>query len=236
MSQSKVLVIEDDGDLANLIQLNLRDINFDVTTVHNGNEGLALAMTQSYALIVLDLMLPGKDGLSICQALREKDIRTPILMLTARNTETDRVVGLEIGADDYLTKPFSIRELQARIKAIIRRIEALTKESKRPDNNAKLSFHQVEIDVEQRQVDVDGQRKELTATEFDLLLFMAKQPGRVFSRPQLLDAVWGYQHSGYEHTVNSHINRLRVKLEDDPGNPKLVQTVWGVGYKFADSA
>jgi DNA-binding response OmpR family regulator len=176
-------------------------------------------------------MLPGMDGMDVCRMLRNKKIYTPVLMLTARTSELDRVLGLEAGADDYLTKPFSVPELVARVNAIIRRSEQY-----QPDPGSKiterLSFGSLSVDPESRQVLVNGDSIELTAKEFDLLWHFASHPGRVYTREQLLSNVWGYGHSGYEHTVNSHINRLRSKIENDPANPRYVITVWGVGYKF----
>ena len=173
-------------------------------------------------------MLPGIDGLEICRRLRTEKPELPILMLTARTTELDRVLGLEMGADDYLTKPFSVRELVARVKAIFRRMEVFDTQPQ----PAKLALGPVEIDADSRRVLVEGEPVELTAREFDLLAFFARHPGRVFTRGQLLDKVWGYTHEGYEHTVNTHINRLRGKLEADPSHPRFILTVWGVGYRF----
>ncbi|GAA3927982.1 response regulator transcription factor [Litoribacillus peritrichatus] len=228
---TKILVIEDDQDINNLVTMNLNAMHQSVTSCHDGLEGLEKALSASHDLIVLDLMLPNMDGLEICRRLRASDVYTPILMLTARDSEADRVIGLEMGADDYLTKPFSIRELQARVKAMLRRV-ALLKES---PSEETLSFHDLEINVGQRIVTLANNAIELTTTEFDLLTYMARRPGHAFSRAQLLDGVWGYQHSGYEHTVNSHINRLRNKLETDLDQPQRIKTVWGVGYKFVEA-
>ncbi len=228
--KKRILVIEDDQDISNLIAMNLKDLNHDVDTVDNGRRGLQMVMDGNYDVMVLDLMLPEMDGLEICRNLRAANILTPILMLTARDSEADRIVGLEMGADDYLTKPFSVRELQARIKAMLRRVDMMTQAPK--TENTQLNIDGLSIDTAQRRVLLNNSEIELTSTEFDLLLYMARQPGLVFSRSQLLDSVWGYQHSGYEHTVNSHINRLRNKLESDPAKPKYILTVWGVGYKF----
>lgn len=229
----RILVIEDDQDINHLISMNLRDMNHEVDGCLDGRKGMSMALAQSHDLIVLDIALPEVDGLEICRTLRAQSIHTPILMLTARDSEADRVVGLEMGADDYLTKPFSVRELQARTKAMLRRMDMMTSEA--PSVPKTLAFNDLQIDETKRQVRLSGQDVELTSREFELLVFLAKQPDRVFSRTQLLDQVWGYQHSGYEHTVNSHINRLRTKLERDPANPKYVITVWGVGYKFHGS-
>ncbi len=229
MAQS-VLVIEDNRDIAELVALHLRDEGYAVTLADDGRAGLALAQGGAFDLLVLDLMLPGLDGLSICREIRAQERYLPILMLTAKSSELDRVLGLELGADDYLTKPFSIRELVARVKALLRRQAALAP----VPTGAVISSGGLHIDSDRRQVSVDGRDIELTAREFDLLLHFARHPGRVFSRAQLLDQVWGYGHEGYEHTVNSHINRLRNKIEQDPAAPRYVLTVWGVGYKFAE--
>ncbi len=226
-----ILVIEDNVDIANLIKVNLRSKNMQVDHAADGQSGLDMALSRGYQLVILDLMLPGMDGMDVCRMLRNKKIYTPVLMLTARTSELDRVLGLEAGADDYLTKPFSVPELVARVNAIIRRSEQY-----QPDSGSKipqrLNFGSLSVDSESRQVMVDGDSIELTAKEFDLLWHFASHPGRVYTREQLLSKVWGYGHSGYEHTVNSHINRLRSKIETDPANPRYVMTVWGVGYKF----
>jgi DNA-binding response OmpR family regulator len=228
----KVLVVEDNPDIAKLVSLHLKDLGCEVALAADGLRGLAAARARRYDLIILDLMLPGMDGLELCRRLRGETDYTPILMLTAKSSEVDRVVGLEIGADDYLTKPFSISELLARVKAIFRRVDALG--AGRPQAPKRLSLGAMAIDVEKRTVTVAGRSIDLTAKEFDLLLQFAERPGRVYSRQQLLDLVWGTGHMGYEHTVNSHINRLRGKIENNPAEPEFVLTVWGVGYKFND--
>jgi DNA-binding response OmpR family regulator len=235
MAQS-ILVIEDNQDIAELVALHLRDEGYTVTVHNDGSDGLAAARARQFDLLVLDLMLPGTDGLTICRELRAGSHYLPILMLTARSTELDRVLGLEMGADDYLTKPFSIRELVARVKALLRRAEAMGgTHSQATEESATLQYGELLIDTERRQVTINGKGVELTAKEFDLLLYFARHPGRVYSRIQLLDQVWGYSHEGYEHTVNSHINRLRAKIEADPAKPRYVLTVWGVGYKFNET-
>ncbi|MBU6272002.1 MAG: response regulator transcription factor [Betaproteobacteria bacterium] len=228
----RILVIEDQRDIADLIALHLRDLGHEVVCLHDGVEGLEAARSGRFDLIVLDGMLPGRDGLEVLRALRLDRIDTPVLMLTARSGEIDRVLGLELGADDYLTKPFSIPELQARVKAILRRIE------RRPaapaGDDERLEFGELSIDTASREVRLGGRPVALTAREFDLLLHFARHPGRAFTRLQLLDAVWGTTFEGYEHNVNTHINRLRGKIETDPADPRYVLTVRGVGYRFTD--
>ena len=230
----RILVVEDDRDIAHLVELHLQDLGADVTVTHDGGVALEAALNRAFDLVILDLMLPGIDGLEICRRLRARSNYTPILMLTARSADVDRIVGLEIGADDYLTKPFNIRELIARVKALLRRVDALSK-PETADAPTVLDFGALVIDVAKRRVTLNGDPIELTAKEFDLLLQFARNPGRVYTRAQLLDLVWGYGHDGYEHTVNSHINRLRNKLEKDSARPAYILTVWGVGYKFADA-
>jgi DNA-binding response OmpR family regulator len=229
----RVLVAEDDPDIAHLVELHLRDLPCAVDVVHDGNSALEAALAQPYDAIILDIVLPSADGLTVCRALREQRVYTPILMLTARSTELDRVVGLELGADDYLTKPFSVPELLARVKALFRRADAYSVRDM-PLRGTVLTLDELQIDVERRAVSLSGVAVVLTAKEFDLLLCFVQHPGRVYTRAQLLDLVWGYSHDGYGHTVNSHINRLRAKIEQDPSNPRFVLTVWGVGYKFRD--
>jgi DNA-binding response OmpR family regulator len=230
----RILVIEDNQDLARLLEIHLRDLSFEVDLAPDGHSGLAKAESDRYDLIILDLMLPGIDGLEICRRVRSKDTYSPILMLTAKSSEFDRVLGLEMGADDYVTKPFSIRELLARVKAIFRRIDELKSEPHKAGRGI-LEARDLVIDPQRRHVSLKGKTVDLTAKEFDLLYYFAQHPGRVFTRSQLLDVVWGYGHDGYEHTVNSHINRLRAKIEENPSQPRYILTVWGVGYKFAET-
>jgi len=229
----RVLVAEDDPDIAHLIALHLRDMPCEVDVVHDGASALDRALAQSYDAFVLDIMMPSLDGLMVCQTIRRLQIYTPVLMLSARSTEIDRVTGLELGADDYLTKPFSVPELLARVKALFRRAGAYGSRQT-PSQGVVLSVDDLTIDVARRKVTLNGGPVPLTAKEFDLLLCFAEHPGRVFTRSQLLDLVWGYSHDGYGHTVNSHINRLRAKIERDPAAPRFVRTVWGVGYQFRD--
>jgi DNA-binding response OmpR family regulator len=229
----RVLVVEDNADIAHLVTLHLRDQNMEVDHVSDGHHALQRTASEHYDLVILDLMLPGLDGMEVCRALRRKQAYTPILMLTARSSELDRVLGLEIGADDYLTKPFSVRELIARAKAILRRVDAFSPDA-RDDRPAAVCAGALHLDPDKREVRLHDNIVDLTAREFDLLWHFARNPGRVYTRTQLLDAVWGHAYEGYEHTVNSHINRLRAKIETDPARPGFVLTVWGVGYKFAD--
>jgi DNA-binding response OmpR family regulator len=231
----RILVIEDDQDIARLVELHLKDAGYDVHVAHDGKYGLEQALSTPYDMIILDLMLPGIDGIEICRRVRAASASTPILMLTAKSTELDRVLGLEIGADDYLTKPFGIRELLARVKALFRREEVLR--SGTPRETLKLvRAGGLDIDVEKRTITLSGRSVSLTAKEFDLLLQFARHPGRVYTRMELLGLVWGYGYEGYEHTVNSHINRLRAKIEENPAMPRYILSVRGVGYKFSDAA
>ncbi|MCP8689043.1 response regulator transcription factor [Marinobacterium sedimentorum] len=227
----RVLVIEDNCDIAELVRLHLQDLSLRVDTAADGVRGLEMARAGVYDLLILDLMLPGLDGLEICRRLRSGDHYLPILMLTARSSEMDRVLGLELGADDYLTKPFSIRELVARVRAIFRRVAAMADTGAAP---LRIEHDGLLIDCDSRSVSLDGRPVQLTAREFDLLLHFARHPGRVYRREQLLNEVWGASYEGYEHTVNSHINRLRAKIERNPADPHFILTVWGVGYRFTD--
>jgi len=228
-----VLVIEDDRDIARLLELHLKDEGYSVTVVSDGKAGLRQALSGACDLVILDLILPGMDGLEVCRGIRNRKDYTPVLMLTAKSTDVDRIVGLEMGADDYLTKPFNIRELLARVKALFRRVEALrAKDSGAPQK--RIESGGLAIDPEKRKVTVQGSSVHVTAREYDLLLEFARHPGRVYTRAQLLDKVWGYSYEGYEHTVNSHINRLREKIEKNPAKPRYILTVRGVGYRFAE--
>ena len=236
----KILVVEDERDIARLVQMHLGDAHYQVEVAHDGASGLERALGGDFDLVVLDLMLPGVNGLEICRRLRARAPYVLILMLTSKGSELDRVLGLEIGADDYLPKPFFIRELLARVHALFRRSEAQNKVAANSDcpaeNSQDGAIHSgdLTIEVEKRKVTLGDDEVALTAKEFDLLHQFACHPGRVYTRTQLLDSVWGLGYEGYEHTVNSHINRLRAKIEHDPTHPQYLLTVWGVGYKFAD--
>ncbi len=232
--QRKVLIVEDEPDIARLVKEHLADIGCEADIAGDGRTALGRFSKVDYQLVVLDLMLPDTDGLTLCRQMRESGDYIPILMLTAKSSELDRVLGLEMGADDYLTKPFSVPELIARIKALFRRVDAVSQRAAQDTSSGTLTLNDMVIDIDKRQVHVNNKKIELTAREFDLLLFFARNPGHVYNRVQLLDQVWGYNHDGYEHTVNSHINRLRAKIETHPSNPRYILTVWGVGYKFAD--
>ena len=236
MDMKKILVAEDQTDIRNLLVLNLRSAGYEVADVADGLAALAAETARSHDLLVLDLMMPGLDGLELCKTLRARGCSTPILMLTAKSTELDRVLGLELGADDYLTKPFSLAELLARVKALLRRADLLRAAQLGAQTQASaLRNGDLEILPVKRQAHMRGQALDFTALEFDLLLHFAQHPGHVFSRGQLLNAVWGYTHDGYEHTVTTHINRLRAKLEADPLRPELILTVRGAGYKMREA-
>ncbi len=230
MREHQVLVVEDEQDIARLLHLHLTEANCQVTLAADGHQGMRQAFSRHWDLVILDLRLPGPDGLSICRALRREQVYVPVLILTSKSSELDRVLGLELGADDYVSKPFSVSELMARVKAIFRRVESF--ERRFASTGEILNVGPLSIDTGGREVLLNGQPVSLTAREFDLLQHFASHPGQVFSRAQLLDSVWGYGHEGYEHTVNSHINRLRSKVEPDPAQPELITTVWGVGYKL----
>jgi DNA-binding response OmpR family regulator len=230
----RVLIAEDQTDIRDLLQLNLQQAGYAVHAVADGQAALDAETVQPSDLLVLDLMMPRLDGLEVCKALRALGRDTPILMLTAKSTELDRVLGLELGADDYLSKPFSMAELLARVKALLRRADLRVVAQGRVEHERPLTHGDLVIWPARRRVEVASKTVELTALEFDLLLHFAQHPGRVFSRAQLLDAVWGYSHEGYEHTVTTHINRLRAKLEADPMRPERVLTVRGAGYRFSE--
>lgn len=229
----RVLIIEDDPEIVELLAIHLRDLDCEVFKAHDGREGYLKANSEVFDLIILDLMLPSMNGMDVCRQLRVERINTPILMLTAKSEEIDKILGLEMGADDYLTKPFSVREFIARVKAIFRRVK-MTQEAGSDGFQKKLRYDELEIDVEKRKVLLSNQRIELTPKEFDLLYLLASNPGKSYARQRILRLVWGYEYNGYEHTVNSHINRLRAKIEPDINNPKYILTTWGVGYRFSD--
>ena len=223
-----ILIIEDDPEIIKLLEIHLTDLIYTTSKAMDGEIGLRMALENDYDLIILDLTLPSMDGVEVCKKLRTKK-NTPIIMLTAKSEEIDRVLGLEIGADDYITKPFSIRELLARIKAVMRR--SGTKKSE-PKDSSTISVEGLHIDVDKRKVLLEEKKVELSPKEFELLVLMASNPGRNYTRTELLNMIWGYNFEGYEHTVNSHINRLRAKIVSDMAKPNYILTTWGVGYKF----
>jgi len=227
----KILIIEDDKEISDLLEIHLTDIDCEITKEYDGIIGLNNVKYNNYDLIVLDVMLPGMNGLDVCKEIRKSQILTPILMLTSRSEEIDKVLGLELGADDYITKPFSIREFIARVKAIFRRVELLKQTEKEEKD---INYKDIVIEISAHKVLIKNKRINLTPKEFDLLYLMISNPGRVYSRENLLNIIWGYQHNGYEHTVNSHINRLRSKIEKDITNPQYILTSWGSGYMFND--
>jgi DNA-binding response OmpR family regulator len=226
----RILIIEDDPDISRMLELNLRNEGFAVSVEGDGESGLARLARERHDLLVLDLMLPGVDGLHVCREVRRMPEYLPIIIVSAKSAETHRVLGLELGADDYLTKPFSLLELVARVRAVLRRMDAAGQRA--AALTGVIRSGGLSIDPLARGVRLNDATVVLTAREFDLLLFFVRNPDRVFNRMELLDQVWGYSHDGYEHTVNSHINRLRTKIEADPARPKRLLTVWGVGYKF----
>lgn len=231
MYARSVLVVEDEPDIAGLLKMHLAASCDHVVVADNGHDGLRAAEGRHWGLIILDLGLPGIGGLEICRRLRSQARYTPVLMLTAKAAEHERIRGLEIGADDYVTKPFCVQELLARVNAIFRRCAALQADSGTAADGM-LCYRELRIDRDARAVSVRGATVALTAREFDLLVHFVRHPERVYTRGQLLDQVWGHGHQGYEHTVNSHINRLRAKIERDPSRPEYVVTVWGVGYRL----
>ncbi|MEX6689695.1 response regulator transcription factor [Danxiaibacter flavus] len=228
----KVLIIEDDKNIVELLTIHLNDLTCEVSSAGNGTDGLVAAKEQRFDLIILDLMLPGMNGMEICRRIRQTDRQTPILILSAKSEEIDKVVGLETGADDYLTKPFSVREFIARVKVIFRRNEDRAQVQDALAIQSVIRFEGLEIDVDKRKVTLNNARIDLSPREFDLITLLASNPGKSYSRKRLLNLVWGYDFEGYEHTVNSHINRLRTKIETDISNPRYILTTWGVGYRF----
>lgn len=228
----RVLIIEDDIEIVHLLEIHLKDLLCEVISSQKGDEGLRIALENEFSLIILDIMLPEMDGIEICQKLRAKNVETPIIMLTSKSEEIDKVLGLEIGADDYLTKPFSVREFIARVKAIFRRQKMTAQYSEKEGFEKVSQFGNLTINIETRKIIINGQRVDLSPKEFELLILLSSNPGKSYDRKKLLNLVWGYDFDGYEHTVNSHINRLRSKIEPDMGNPTYILTTWGIGYKF----
>jgi two-component system alkaline phosphatase synthesis response regulator PhoP len=229
MSGETILIVDDEPKIVKTVRTYLENAGFRVATAADGQTALTVFRHEKPGLVVLDLGLPGLDGLDVARTMR-RDSNVPIIMLTARVDETDRLIGLELGADDYVTKPFSPRELVARVRAVLRRTGG-----EREVAPAPIVAGDVSINMERRRVTVSGQDVELTPTEFDLLAVLARHPGRVFTRLELLDRVQGYSFEGYERTIDAHVKNLRQKIEPDPKEPRYVLTVYGVGYKFAES-
>jgi DNA-binding response OmpR family regulator len=227
--QRRILVVDDETSIREVLTRYLEREGYRVEVAADGQSALLAAATSPPDLIVLDLMLPGIDGLEVCRRLRSQSA-VPIIMLTARDEEADKLIGFTTGADDYLTKPFSPAELVLRVKAVLRRADAATAPALAPDDT--LHVGELVISPAFRRVEVAGRAVELTAKEFDMLLLLARHPGQVFSRSQLLDHIWDYDYYGDSSTVTVHISRLREKLEPDPAHPRYIKTVWGVGYKF----
>lgn len=227
-----VLVVEDDPNIVDLLEIHLKDLHFSLEKSQSGDEGLRKALGGQYDLMILDVMLPEVDGLEITRQVRGAGITTPILMLTARSEEIDKVLGLEFGADDYLTKPFSIREFIARVKALLRRVERLGAAPVSSQAPTRLQYGDLMIDLDKKRVSVKGRRIDLSRKEFELLSLLASHPGKSYDRSKILNLIWGYDFQGYEHTVNSHINRLRSKIEPNMAEPTYILTTWGIGYRF----
>jgi DNA-binding response OmpR family regulator len=235
-SRQRVLVVEDEAPIRELLRLHLSLEGFDVEEVGEGKSALRLTREEKFHLLILDVMLPGLDGVLLCRAVRTEgsNRETPILMLTARDTEADTVIGLESGADDYVTKPFGIRELLARVRALLRRTDR-TSERERAEAARRAAAAQVVLDPDRREAVVRGQRVDLTRQEFDLLYQLVRRRGIVFSRAALLESVWSDDTYVTERTVDTVISRLRRKIERDAQDPELILTAWGVGYKFVDT-
>jgi DNA-binding response OmpR family regulator len=231
--KTSLLVVEDDENISTMINEHFSRAGYSVKTAEDGLAGVQAALNDHPDVVVLDLMLPKMDGLAVCREIREKAPYIPILMLTAKDDVVDKVLGLEMGADDYITKPFSLRELEARIKSVLRRSRK-TVQTEGAGDEAPIVRGKLRIEPSKREVTVGDRQVELTPKEFDLLRLFASNPGRVFPRKYLLEKIWDYSYEGYDRTIDSHINRLRAKIEENPENPQMVLTVWGIGYKFSD--
>ena len=227
---TNVLLVEDDNEMVMLLKHTFSSNNYQITDSRTGKSGLEKALSGNFHIIILDIMLPDMDGFEVCRKLREQNIQAPVMMLTSRSEEIDKVVALELGADDYVTKPFGIRELLARTKALLRRAEQTGKNT--DEGGGDILIKDFYISKEKMKASINGKRLELTSKEFDLLYLLASNRGKTFTRDELLENVWGYSFSGYEHTVTSHINRLRIKIEPDINQPQYILTTWGKGYRF----
>ena len=229
----KVLIVEDEQNIVDILSFNLGRDGYDTLEAYDGPTGLQLALEQNPDLVLLDLMLPGMDGFDVCKKIRESGSAIPIIMLTAREEETDKVLGLELGADDYITKPFSMRELLARVKANIRRVSMKSTVEEKKVDPSRLELGRVSIDTQQMTVFKDGKALELSQREYDLICYLASQPGKVFSREVLMEHVWNYEgYVGDVRAVDVAVRRLREKIEDDPASPTFIVTKRGMGYYF----
>lgn len=230
MAEEKILIVDDEEHILELLKFNVKNAGYDVITANNGIEAVKLVKSEKPALVLLDLMLPGMDGYDVCKEIkRDKEIKnTSIIMLTAKGEELDKILGLELGADDYITKPFSVRELLARVKAVLRRgsINDHEKEEEHYNNN------RLKVDFERREVLINNERIDMTLKEFELLEILIKNKGKILKREVLLDKIWGYEYIGETRTVDVHIRYLRKKIEEDDKSPKLIETIRGVGYRF----
>jgi two-component system alkaline phosphatase synthesis response regulator PhoP len=231
----RLLLVEDDRAVARIIKTYFDKEGFKVQAFGSGEEALEHYFDQKYALVILDWMLPGISGIEVCRQLRASDPNTPLIMLSARSEEKDRVRGLDAGCDDYVVKPFGIRELGARVRAVLRRYERAQQIARGKGGGIRIEIGDLVIDRDKRTVTVKDRPVDLTVKEYDLLCLLASNPGRTYSRRQLLDLLWDHDAEIFEHAVNSHVNRLRAKIEEDPRSPRYVQTVWGFGYRFPET-
>lgn len=231
----RILLIEDDKELTELLRFCLHDEGYEVESEYAGDIGFRRAIEERFDLLILDISLPGKNGFDICREIRRQELCLPIMMLTARSEEVDRILGLEFGADDFISKPFSVRELTARIKALFRRIRLSAKILMQEDAVNLIDRGRLKIDCRKRKVFIGNQVVNLTPTEYRLLKTLASHPGRNYTKEKLLQIVWGHEFHGFKHTVSSHINRLRSKIEKDPHEPNYILTSWGMGYNFNEN-
>jgi two-component system alkaline phosphatase synthesis response regulator PhoP len=233
-SIERILIVEDDRSVVHIVRSCLEKEGFRVQSFSSGEEAVERYFDQKYALVILDWKLPGMSGIDVCRQIRSSDPNTPIIMLSGRTEERDRVRGLEVGCDDYILKPFGVKELVARVRAVIRRYERAQRIALGKLEGSRIEIGALVIDREKRGVSINSRPVPLTVKEYDLLCLLAANPGRTYSRRQLLDLLWAYDAEVYEHAVNSHVNRLRAKIERDPRKPRYIHTVWGVGYRFAE--
>lgn len=232
VKMKKILLVEDDPEITRLLNLHFDKYLYELCNCATGKEAIDKVSEEKFHLIILDITLPDADGMEICKKIRSIDNITPVMMLTCHSEETDKVLALELGADDYVTKPFGILELQARVKALLRRSEQTQLTD--PAEKKEIVYKNILIDNDKRKAEVKGERLDLTPKEFDLLFLLASNPGKTFSRQELLEKIWGYVFAGYEHTITSHINRLRIKIEPDLQHPQYILTSWGTGYRFSE--